>query len=108
LASIIKAFGINPVDTKCTLCYTDFVVAIVHSELDTVMNVFEHLVLSRVAECLGVNINDRYMSFYEGTLFVKDLSTEEIDRIYNDLVYSNRFGKIIMSNIGNNVAFDFV
>lgn len=68
----------------------------------------EHVILSIVADCLNVNINVEHMEFCNGTLFIADFSQDEANRVLYNLQYGGRFGKIVMSKVGDEYAFDFV
>lgn len=72
------------------------------------MTNFEHIVLSVVADCLGVNINVEHMEFVEGSLFIGDFSQDEANRVLYNLQYGKRFGNIEMTRLQDGWVFDFV
>jgi hypothetical protein len=69
------------------------------------MNRFEHVILSLVSNVLSVPINEEYIEFYAGTLFIKNFGIDDANIVLNNL---KQFGDIHMSKVGNEYAFDFV
>lgn len=66
---------------------------------------FEKRILNEIDPLLD---SDTHVEFYNGTLFLENVSGETGKRIYNRLV--KRLGKenIVFSTIGNGFAVDFV